>query len=624
MIFDIIIVGGGHAGIEASYISSKIVKNVLLITYNKNNIGSISCNPSIGGLGKSHLVKEIDALGGLMAKLTDLSGIQYKILNLSKGKAVQSTRVQIDKKIYKYYSNYIINNIKNITIYEDEVIDLIIDNNTVKGVITNKKKIYSDVVILTTGTFLNSKIFIGKKIKKGGRINDHCSEKLSEFLQKYPFKFGYLKTGTPPRIYKKSINYKYLKKQKNDNIKYISFFSNLKKYNRLPQIKCYITCTNKNTHKIIKDNLKYSPLYNGKIIGKGPRYCPSIEDKIINFPEKNKHNIFLEKEGLFSNIIYPNGISTSLPINIQNKFIKTIYGLENAKIIKPGYAVEYMFFNPIKLNLTLESKIIKNLFFAGQINGTTGYEEAAVQGLIAGINASLKIKNKPSFIPKRLNSYIGVLIDDLCNRGIDEPYRMFTSRSEYRLFLREDNADYRLTPYGYKLKLINKKKWKFFLNKINIIKKNYIYFRNKSIFFNKIPKKIIKKYFLNKYLKKKISIKSLICNYFISLKKIINNFNLFNKIKNCFLEETEILIKYEDYLNKQKEEINKLNFYKKIIIPNNINYNLIPGLSKEIKEKLIKYKLKYLCDIYKISGITPASIISILIYIKKNKNNYLL
>ncbi len=618
MFFDIIIIGGGHAGIEASYISSKIVKNVLLITCNIKNIGTMSCNPSIGGLGKSHLVKEIDALGGLMARLADLSSIQYKILNLSKGKAVQSTRVQIDKKLYKYNSYYIISKRKNITIYQDEVIDLIINNNTIEGVITLKKKIYTNIVILTTGTFLNSKIFIGNKIERGGRINDHSSIKLPKFFKKYKFDFKYFKTGTPPRIHKNSINYKYLEKQKSNKINYFSFFSILKKYNKLPQIKCYITYTNKETHKIIKNNLRSSPLYNGKIIGIGPRYCPSIEDKIVNFPYKNEHHIFLEKEGLYSNTIYPNGISTSLPINIQNKFIHTIKGLENAKIIKPGYAVEYMFFNPKNLKLTLESKIIKNLFFAGQINGTTGYEEAAAQGLVAGINSGLKIIGKSNFIFDRLNSYIGVMIDDLCNKGVDEPYRMFTSRSEYRLFLREDNADYRLTPYGYKLNLISKNKWNFFLNKMNIINNNYNYFKNKKINIKYFSKNILNKFYINKKIKNEISIKSLICNYSISLKKIINNFN-FNNIKKKFLEETEILIKYNGYLNKQKLEINRLNFYKKIIMPKNLDYNLINGLSNEIKKKLINYKFKYLSDIYKISGITPASIISILIYIKKNK-----
>ncbi len=618
--FDIIIVGGGHAGIECAYISTKLVKKVLLITYKKSNIGEISCNPSIGGIGKSHLVKEIDALGGLMGKITDLSGIQYKILNTSKGEAVRSTRVQIDKKLYKYNSLLIINKIKNLTIYENEVIGLIIKNNIVIGVKTKKEKIFSKIVILTTGTFLDSKIFIGDKCIKGGRINDNCSKKLALYLKKYSFDIKYFKTGTPPRIDKKTIDFNKLEIQKGDNIKCFSFFNKLHKYNKLPQIKCYVTYTNKNTHNIIKNNLQNSPIYNGKIIGTGPRYCPSIEDKIIKFNDKLKHHIFLEPEGLYSNIIYPNGISTSLPLKVQYKFINSIYGMEKSKIIQPGYAVEYMYINPKKLYKSLESKIINNLFFAGQINGTTGYEEAAAQGLIAGINASLKINKKKPFILKRNISYIGVMIDDLCNKGIDEPYRMFTSRSEYRLFLREDNADYRLTPYGYKLNLINKYEWDYFNKKKNIIKKNYYFLKNKKININKLSYKFIKKYNIKK-VKKNIKIKSLICNYAIPLLKIIIKNNLFNKfnLNFSYMKEVEILIKYRGYFKKQKKEIFKLNKYKNINIPKNINFNLISGLSKEILQKLKKYKPKNLYDAYKISGVTPVSIINILIFIKKNK-----
>ncbi len=621
MYFNIIIVGGGHAGLEATYICNKMIKNILLITYNKYKIGEMSCNPSIGGIGKSHLVKEIDSLGGLMAKLTDLSGIHYKILNSSKGDAVKSTRVQVDKDLYKYNSYFILKNLKNVTIYQDEVIDLIIDNYKIIGVKTKYNNIiYSKIVILTTGTFLNSKIFIGDKIFKGGRINDHSSEVLSKFFKKYDFEFNYLKTGTPPRLDIKTINFNILKEQLWDNnIKYFSIFGDINKINKLPQIKCYLTNTNIKTHKIIKDNLNKSPLYNGKICGIGPRYCPSIEDKIVNFCNKNKHNIFLEKEGLNSKIIYPNGISTSLPLNIQYKIINSIYGMKNTKILIPGYAVEYMFLNPNQLNKTLESKIINNLFLAGQINGTTGYEEAAAQGLIAGINASLKIKNRKKFIIDRSISYIGVMIDDLCSKGIDEPYRIFTSRSEHRLFLREDNSDYRLTKYGYKLGLINKKKWSYFKNKIRIIKKNFNFLNKKEILIKNIPKKIINKYNIKLNRKKKISINSLISNYQINLKKIINIFK-YNNIINLFIKEIEIIIKYDGYLNKQKKDINKINFYKNFVIPKNINYNLINGLSNEIKQKLNKYKPHCLGQAYKISGITPVSIIILLFHIKKKLN----
>ncbi len=617
MYFDIIIVGGGHAGIEAAYISSKIVKKILIITYNINNIGEMSCNPAIGGIGKSQLVKEIDALGGLMGKLSDLSGIQYKILNTSKGDAVRSTRIQVDKYIYKKNVLNYLKKKKNIYIYQDEVIDLIINNNTVYGVYTLNKKFFSNIVILTTGTFLNSKIFIGDKCKNGGRLYDHSSKLLSNCLLNYPFNYGYFKTGTPPRICKNSILFKKLEVQYSDNISYFSIFGSLRKYKKLPQLKCYITYTNNLTHEIILKNINKSSLYKGLIKGIGPRYCPSIEDKVINFPNKKKHRIFLEPESLLCNLIYPNGISTSFPLSIQKKIIKSIYGLEKAKIIYPGYAVEYLYFDPIYLYKTLESKIIKNLFFAGQINGTTGYEEAASQGIIAGINASLKIKKENfKFIPNRLNSYIGILIDDLCNKGVNEPYRIFTSRSEYRLHLREDNADYRLTSLAYKLKLINKKKWFFFKNKMKLIKKNYNFLKNKFIYIKKLPKKIINKYFINKK-NKKINVKFLVSNSIISIKKLFYIFNK-NKLDNKFLKEVEILLKYRGYIKKQKLEIKKINFYKNIFIPKNINYKLINGLSNEIIHKLEKYKPKCLDDAYNISGVTPVSILIILIYIKKN------
>ncbi len=615
MYFDIIVIGGGHAGIEAIFVSTKIVKKVLLITFSKKNIGEMSCNPSIGGIGKSHLVKEIDALGGLMGKVADLSGIHFKILNSSKGDAVKSTRIQVDKEIYKKKTLDILNKIKNLIIYEDEVINLIIKKNKVIGVKTKKRSIYSKVVILSTGTFLNSKIFIGKKIYKGGRLNDNYSELLAENLIKYPFKYGYLKTGTPPRIKYDSVKLDNLKKQYSENIKGFSFLEMYKKKNKLKKVNCYLTYTNNLTHKIIKNNIKSSPLYNGIIKSIGPRYCPSLEDKVINFSDKKKHNIFLEQENLFKDIIYPNGISNSFPIEIQNKIVKSIKGMEYSIILKPGYAVEYLYIDPKDLYKSLESKIIKNLFLAGQINGTTGYEEAASQGIVAGINASLKVNNKNiRFIPNRENSYMGVLIDDLCIKGINEPYRMFTSRSEYRLFLREDNADYRLTPIGYKLGLINNKRWYIFKKKMSLIKENYNFLKDKEIFIEKIFKKIKYKNIFNN--SNKIKIKSIISNYGISLKEIIHLFK--KKIKNKFLKEVEILIKYKGYLDKQKVEINKLSFYKKTIIPNDIDYNKICNLSKEIIQKLSKYKPKCLYDAYMISGVTPSSIINIYIYIKKN------
>ncbi len=616
--FDIIVIGGGHAGIEASYILSKMKKKTLLITFNKNTIGEMSCNPSIGGIGKSNLVKEIDAIGGLMGKIADISAIHYKILNSSKGEAVRATRIQVDKDIYKKNINLELKKLKYLTIYQDEVIELIIKKYCIKGIITTKGKIFSNIVILSTGTFLNSKIFIGSNSYEGGRMFDHSSNGIIDTLSKYFSDIKYFKTGTPPRIKRKTINFTLLKEELSDNISNFSFFRNIKK-EKLLKIKCHLTYTNNSTHNIIRKNLNKSPLYKGYIIGKGPRYCPSIEDKIINFPNKDNHRIFLEPENINGDVIYPNGISTSFSLNIQKKIINSIKGMENAKIIIPGYAVQYAFFNPKNLKKTLESKIIKNLFFAGQINGTTGYEEAAAQGLTAGINAGLKFSNKhKNFIFDRSNSYIGVLIDDLCNKGVNEPYRIFTSRSEYRLFLREDNADYRLTPIGYKLGLINKQRWFFFKKKMNYIKNNYFFLKNKKISVKYLPKKIKLKFIKKK--KNKINLSHLILNYNIlskKFKKILKKYD--NKINFNYIKESEIILKYRGYIKKQKIDLFKFDKYKNIILPKHINWNKISNLSKEVIEKLNKYKPKYLDQAYQIPGVDPTSILSIIIYLKKKK-----
>ncbi len=621
-IFDIIVVGGGHAGIEAAYISSCMNSNVLLITYNIKNIAKLSCNPSIGGIGKSNLVKEIDMLGGLMGKLADCSGIQFKILNFSKGYAVRATRIQVDNIIYKRKAINFLKN-KNLTIYQDEVISLIIKNKIVKGVITKNKKIFSaKFVILALGTFLDSKIFIGNNFCYGGRLFDHSSILLANFLKKYLLKYGYLKTGTPPRLKTSSLNFNEFQKQKIEKKKILFSYLNKKNNiffeNLLPQMSCYMSYTNSLTHKIIRDNLHNSPLFNGSIIGVGPRYCPSIEDKIIKFSDKNSHHIFLEPENLMNKITYPSGISTSLPINIQKKMIRSINGMEKAKIVYPGYAVQYLFFNPKYLYKTLESKYIKNLFLAGQINGTTGYEEAAAQGLVAGINACLKLFNKNEYIPSRSNSYIGVLIDDLCSKGVTEPYRMFTSRSEFRLYLREDNVDYRLMSISRKFGLVNDYYWKKFKYKMKNIKKIYNFFNNVFFSIKELPKNIIK---CIKNKNKKVNFKYLLLNENIR-KKLIIDFIKKKKLFNYdlkYFKEVFILLKYDIYLNKQNSEFFMLKFYQKICIPSNINFNNIIGLSDEIKENLSKSKPNLLSDLYNISGITPSSLITILIYLKKNK-----
>ncbi|WGH27703.1 MAG: tRNA uridine-5-carboxymethylaminomethyl(34) synthesis enzyme MnmG [Candidatus Shikimatogenerans bostrichidophilus] len=602
--FDIIVVGGGHSGLEALLATFNLGAKVLLITMNINNIGKMSCNPSIGGIGKGQLVKEIDALGGYIGIFTDLSMIQFKMLNKSKGPAMWSPRAQVDRKLYiKNIYKYIKK--KKINILQDIVLKLIIKNNKILGVITKKnKKIYCKALILTNGTFLNGKIFIGNYSCKGGRIKEKSSIGITEQLKKLGFKSGRMKTGTSPRIYKKYINFKKLIKQKIDNTFYK--FSFLKTKYLKKQKKCYIIYTNKKTHKLVKKNFNKSPLFKGIINNNGPRYCPSIEDKIFKFKKKKQHQIFLEPDGWKSNIYYINGLSTSLPKKIQYKIIRSIKGLEKSKILEFGYAIEYDYFNPIQLKITLETKKIKNLFFAGQINGTTGYEEAAAQGIIAGINSFLKIKKKKPFILKRSESYIGVLIDDLINKGTNEPYRIFTSRAEYRILLRQDNADIRLTKKGYKIGLIKKKRFKKIIIKKNIIKNIIKYFKKKKIIVNN--KKIyIKKYFL----RPEITIFSILKK--IKNKKFIKkNIKYILKYNNIITNE----IKYEYYIKKEKQNILKMNKLEKLKIPKKLNFKKIKSLSTEAKEKLNFYRPLSIGQASRISGISPTDINILIIYIK--------
>ncbi|UNB92283.1 MAG: tRNA uridine-5-carboxymethylaminomethyl(34) synthesis enzyme MnmG [gamma proteobacterium endosymbiont of Trioza apicalis] len=616
--FDVIIIGGGHAGIEATASSARMGCKTLLLTHNINTIGELSCNPAIGGIGKSQLVKEIDALDGLMAKAVDKSGIQFKILNKSKGPAVRSTRVQVDRLMYRKNIIKLLKKQNNIIILQKEVKNLIIKNNIVYGVlIKNNIKYYSYTVIITTGTFLNGKIYIGMKSHLSGRIKDYSSYILANFLKKFPFKINKLKTGTPPRININTINFKKLEFQISENpLPTFSFIGNKKQHPK--QIKCFITNTNKKTHKIIYKNIYSNPIYAGLIKNNGPRYCPSIEEKIFRFKNKNSHQIFLEPEGLNSNVVYPNGISMSLPFNIQIKIIKSIKGLENAHILRPGYSVEYDFFNPKDLNHTLESKLIKRLFFAGQINGTTGYEEAAAQGIIAGLNASCLCKNKEKWIPKRNEAYIGVLIDDLCTVGTKEPYRMFTSRAEHRLLLREDNADMRLTKIGRRLGIVSNERWTKFCIKKQQIKEEIN--RQRNIWINlKNPE--IKKLnlILKKPLSKSINGEELLKRPEINYNKLIklNHFKS-NNINEKIGEQVEIQIKYKGYIINQNKDINKKKKYINIKLPKNINFNIIPNLSNEVISKLNIYKPSSIYRATCISGITPAAISILLIWLKKN------
>ena len=604
--YDVVVVGGGHAGLEAAYAVDRIGLSCALVTFKKKSIGQMSCNPAIGGLGKSHIVREIDAMGGLMSRATDMSGIQYRTLNTRKGDAVQALRVQCDRKLYKKATQKIIKN-TNIEVIEGEVKDLVVEGNKVKGVITNNNTVMGKRTILTTGTFLNGKMYAGEDVEIGGRSGDPSSIPLSKKLYQLNIPMGRLKTGTPPRIKLSSININEMEEQPGEKpTPWMSLYKTPKKHQK--QLSCYITRTNKTTHKIIEQNTHLSAMYSGNIIGIGPRYCPSIEDKVNRFKNKEGHQIFIEPEGIDKDLVYPNGVSTSLPKKIQEEFIQSINGMKDAVITEYGYAVEYDFIDPRSIKPTLETKFLENFYLAGQINGTTGYEEAAAQGLMAGINAANSIKKREEFVLERSEAYIGVLLNDLTNHGITEPYRMFTSRAEHRLLLSQNNAEQRLLLKAHKLGLISDKR-----------KEQYLLREEKyKVFFNTNLRKTKVNMFVDNNnnttkLNESKSLHQLLSRPDVDPNKLYKP----SKKEKSLYERSIVEIKYKGYIEKQLREIKKTKKQNNKKIPTTFNYCSVDGLSNEVKEKLNHQKPRTIGDASIIEGVTPAAINLILIYLKK-------
>ena len=613
--YQIIVIGGGHAGVEAAAAAARMGAHTCLITHSAEKIGEMSCNPAIGGIGKSHLAKEVDALGGLMARAADMAGIHYRVLNSTKGQAVRATRVQTDRDLYKLAIQKLLKECDSLTILESSVEDIIIKGEEVCSVLTNQgQTIIAEKLVLTTGTFLGGVMHTGLEQKPGGRVGDPPSIKLAERLRKLPLSVGRLKTGTPPRLHKKSIDWTKLSPQPGDSpTPLLSYTSNEK--NRPKQTECFMTRTNKKTHEIIRGSLDQSPMYSGVIEGVGPRYCPSIEDKVVRFAERDSHQIFAEPEGLNSDLIYPNGISTSLPRELQENFVRSIKGFEEAEIVRPGYAIEYDYFNPTGLKHSLETRCTKGLYFAGQINGTTGYEEAAAQGLLAGVNATLALTEQEPLVLGRHEAYMGVLVDDLVSLGTKEPYRMFTSRAEYRLIMREDNADMRLTERGKKLGLVQDGLWEVYEDKKNTAQTELTRLEQEKISPNTKEATLLEKETGEKLSSSK------------TLKEILKRPKVLyshlpgraDEIKRSAIDEIEASVKYAGYIERQRADIERLQKNENTKIPNAVDYENVIGLSNEVKQKLSEARPQSLARASRLPGVTPAAISLLMVHLKKER-----